>query len=42
MATKRKNTAEITAVLRSKLGQPVGSLKHLRAEILQAIDRLLL
>jgi toxin CcdB len=36
------STAEITAILRSKLGCPVGSLKHLRTEIIQAIDRLLL
>lgn len=36
------STAEITAILRSKLGRPVGSLKHLRTEIIQAIDRLLL
>lgn len=36
------STAEITAVSRSRLGQSIGTLKHLRTEIIQAIDRLLL
>ena len=36
------STAEITAVSRSRLGQPIGTLSHLRTEIIQAIDRLLL
>jgi hypothetical protein len=36
------STAEITSVLRSKLGRPIGSLKHLNTDIIQAIDRLLL
>ena len=36
------STAEITAVLRTKLGRPVGSLGDYRDEIIQAIDRLLL
>lgn len=36
------STAETTAVSRSKLGTPIGSLKSLRDEIIQAIDRLLL
>ena len=36
------STAEITAVSRSRLGQPIGTLSHLRPEIIQAIDRLLL
>jgi len=36
------STAEITVVLRSKLGQLVGTLGNLRTEILQAIDRLIL
>jgi toxin CcdB len=35
------STPEITAILRSKLGHPIGSIKHLRTEIIQAIDRLL-
>jgi hypothetical protein len=36
------STAEITSVLRTKLGRPIGSLKHLNTDIIQAIDRLLL
>ena len=36
------STAEITAISRAKLERPIGSLKHLRTEIIQAIDRLLL
>jgi toxin CcdB len=36
------STAEITAVLRSILGCPVGSVNGHRAEIVAAIDRLLL
>ena len=36
------STAEITAVSRSRLGQPVVTLGNLRIEIIQAIDRLLL
>ncbi|BCO11309.1 hypothetical protein GEOBRER4_n1509 [Citrifermentans bremense] len=36
------STAEMTAVSRSRLGRPVGSLKRLHSEIIQAIDRLLL
>jgi toxin CcdB len=36
------STAEITAVSRSRLGQPVATLGNLRIEIIQAIDRLLL
>jgi toxin CcdB len=35
------STAEITSVLRSKLGRPIGSLKHANTDIIQAIDRLL-
>ena len=34
-------TAEITAVLRSVLGRPVGSATQQRTEIIAAIDRLL-
>ena len=36
------STAEITAVPRSLLGQPVASVMPYRAEIINAIDRLLL
>ncbi len=36
------STAEITAVLRSILGQPIGSALGYRTEIIAAIDRLLL
>jgi len=36
------STAEMTAVSRSNLGRPIGSLKDIRLEIIQAIDRLLL
>lgn len=36
------STAETTAISRSKLGRPVGSLKGVRNDIIQAIDRLLL
>jgi toxin CcdB len=36
------SAAEITSVLRSKLGRPIGSLKNLNTDIIQAIDRLLL
>ena len=36
------STAEITAVLRSILGQPVASVLTYRSEIIAAIDRLLL
>src|ERR1039457_5884194 len=36
------STAEITAVLRSILGQPVASVQAHRSEIISAIDRLLL
>jgi toxin CcdB len=36
------STPEITAVTRSRLGRPIGSLSNHRTEIIQAIDRLLL
>jgi toxin CcdB len=36
------STAEISAISRSRLVQPVGTLGSLRIEIIQAIDRLLL
>lgn len=36
------STAEITAVMRSRLGGPIGSLKQQRTDIIQAIDRLML
>jgi toxin CcdB len=36
------STAELTAVLRLKLGRPIGSLKEYHTDIIQAIDRLLL
>ena len=36
------STAEMTAVSRSNLGRPIGSLKDKNLEIIQAIDRLLL
>lgn len=36
------STAELTAVLRAKLGRPIGTVKRQRDEIIRAIDRLLL
>lgn len=34
-------TAEITAVFRSVLGRSLGSIRHCRSEVIDAIDRLL-